>query len=323
MTASGCSWGNLVPEPASSLVVVGGCGRVGTRFIRLAKTELPGRPIVSDDRVSPPTERQGVLELRGNAADPSSGLLAMLRSLGTFDLVLLSALITDESDGLQRMEALFEANAIGAVAIARARRANLGKVVFASSVEVYGPPERNAPFREEQPPAPVTAYGVTKLAGELALTALCHELGLSCVTLRFTSIYGSAPPLGNALEGFFERASRGEHLVVFGDGSARRDFLHVDDAARALVAALHFPDSGVFNIAHPQVLTMGGLARLAVETVGAGTVVHATQRGPLADRVMDTTRMTRRLTFEPRVEAAEGLRRLSAAAGPTSVPPGQ
>lgn len=145
-------------------------------------------------------DRDGVLDLCAAAADPSPDLLAALSGLGTFDL---------------------------AVAIARACRANLRKVAFASSVEVYGPPERNEPFHKEQ-------------------------------------------PLGNALEGFFERASRGDDLSVFGDGSARRDLLHVNDAARAIVAALRSATSGVFNIAHPQVLTLGGLARLAVETVGCG-----------------------------------------------------
>ena len=310
-------------EPASVLVVGGGCGRVGTRFVDLAKTELPTRGIVSIDHVSPPVDRRDVLELRGDAADPSPELLAALRSLGTIDLVMLSALITDESDGLQRMEALFEANAIGAMAIVRACRVHVRKVAFASSVEVYGPPEGNEPFREDQPLAPATAYGVTKLAGELALMALCQELGLPCVTLRFTSIYGSAPPLGNALEGFFERACRGEDLIVFGDGSARRDFLHVDDAARAIASALNYPTSNIFNIAHPQALTLGGLARLAIKTVGKGTVVLDTGHDSPADRVMDTTRMTRVLKFKPTVDAAEGLRRLSAAAGPRSVPPGR
>jgi UDP-glucose 4-epimerase len=300
-----------VTDLPAPLVVVGGCGRVGRRLVDLALTMLPTRPLVSVDRVSPPVDRTGVLDLRGDAANPSEDLGAALRELGAFDLVILNALIPSENGKPPSMEALLEANAIGAVAIAHACHAHLRKVVFASSVEVYGPAINNALFREDQPVAPATAYGVSKLAGELTLAALCRELGLPCVQLRFSSIYGSRPLLGNAMEGFFTQASGAGDVTVFGDGSARRDFVHVDDAAYAIAAALRYPTSGIFNIAHPQVLTLGDLAQLAVEVVGAGTVVYSARRGPVGDRAMDTTRMMGLLKFEPSVDAALGLQRLN------------
>jgi nucleoside-diphosphate-sugar epimerase len=297
-------------EPIIPLVVLGGAGRVGSRLVSLAHTVAPNRPVYSVDAFSRATRVDNAVDLQGDVAHPSDELLAELGALAEFDLVVLSALIADESDGARRAEELFAVNTVGAVRIAKSFRGAIRKVVFASSVEVYGAPIDGAPFCEEQLLAPQTSYGISKLAGETALRALCSEARVTCVALRFTSIYGSRPPLGNALEAFFGRAAGGEDLTVFGDGSARRDFVHVDDAAGSILAALAYPESDVFNIAHPEVLTLRELALLAIEVCGAGRLVPVDEPRPMSHRVMDVSRMLGALGFHPGVSARDGMRRM-------------
>jgi nucleoside-diphosphate-sugar epimerase len=110
------------------------------------------------------------------------------------------------------------------------------RVVLVSSAYVYG--WAKEPVREDAPPAPEDVYGETKLAIEGLFRAHCRGAGRALVILRPCAIYGEGEPHGKAVTRFVADVRAGRPIVLRGDVSRQRDYIHVDDAARAVLASL-------------------------------------------------------------------------------------
>jgi nucleoside-diphosphate-sugar epimerase len=194
------------------------------------------------------------------------------------------------------------------------------RVVHTSTRQVYGRP-RYLPVDEEHPTAPVDVNGIDKLAGEQfhLLYARVHHMPISA--LRLTNVYGPRQSL--VLDGlgflpvFVRRALNGEDLSVFGDGRQLRDCLHVDDVVRAMALAAASPDAPgeVFNLGHPDALTLFEIAELTAAAAGAGTTVG---RVPWPDHLAaidigsfqgDFAKAKRVLGWDPQVSFADGIAR--------------
>ncbi len=124
------------------------------------------------------------------------------------------------------------------------RAGTLRRVVFASSGGVvYG--EGDAlPYPEGAPKLPVSPYGVTKLASEYYLCAYSVLHGLETVALRYANVYGPRQsPHGEAgvVAIFSDRLRNGKPLTVYGDGEQTRDYVYVEDVARANVLGTASP----------------------------------------------------------------------------------
>src|SRR5207237_6875514 len=116
----------------------------------------------------------------------------------------------------------FTVNVDGTRAVARAARAADARIVHSSSRAAAGPASPAAPRSEDDPPAPMTAYGRSKLEGERALRAVP---GLTWTILRPGVVYGSGD---RALLPLFALAARGV-LPLIGQARAAYTFVHVDD----------------------------------------------------------------------------------------------
>ncbi len=122
------------------------------------------------------------------------------------------------------------------------------RLLFASSMTIYGNTDV-VPTPETTAPDPVSYYGVTKYAAEryVHLTAQRRDLDFSfnVTSLRMFNIYGERQSLTNAYQGVFAiftgNVLRGEPIKIHADGEQSRDFLHIDDAARAWVDAIDNP----------------------------------------------------------------------------------
>jgi len=129
-----------------------------------------------------------------------------------------------------------------------AERSGCKRIVFISSQSVYGP--QGAPWSEDAPLHPETAYAKSKRRGEIRV----FESNIPCRGIvRLSRLYGVTPlTRWSELPGRFAQAAlRGEPLVIHGNGTQRIDLLHVRDAAEAivmLVDADHLPESFAFNV---------------------------------------------------------------------------
>ena len=134
-----------------------------------------------------------------------------------------------------------------------ARRAGVRRVVYASSSSVYGDrPE--LPKQEDQPPAPISPYAVSKLATE-EYGRVWHRLyGVETVGLRYFNVFGPrqdpASEYAAVIPKFILWALRGEPLEIHGDGRQSRDFTYIDNVVEANLRASVAPDVGgeVFNV---------------------------------------------------------------------------
>jgi len=158
-----------------------------------------------------------------------------------------------------REEEYFAVNVGGARAVAEASRESGARLVHVSSLAAAGPAPPTAPRAEEDPPAPMTAYGRSKLEGERAIAAVT---GLRWIVLRPGVVYG---PGDRALLPLFVLAARGV-LPLVGRANAAYTFVHVADLVRAIAAAVDQDTAGeVVFVGHPQPVT----TRALLESVGA------------------------------------------------------
>jgi len=207
--------------------------------------------------------------------------------------------------------ALFAANAVGATHLARwAVARGIGRIVHCSTLAVVSRPWP-VPLTEEAPTGSVAAYAASKLAGELTVAATAASAGASCAVLRLSALYGPGmrwagvlPTLiDDALSGRRLRASRGAHA----------DFLHVDDAARAVVRAAEVGATGIFNVAAGVETRIPDLASAVLAACDRPADALDIVESPAAHAVVSVTRMRGGLGVESRIPLARGISELVAA----------
>jgi nucleoside-diphosphate-sugar epimerase len=185
------------------------------------------------------------------------------------------------------------------------------RVVVASSSSVYGTPSR-LPTPEDEPPRPLSPYGVTKVATEALLQVYRSARGVPAVGLRYFTVYGPRQRPDMGIYRFFDAARRGGEVTVYGDGGQSRDFTFVDDAIQATRAALVGPaESLVYNVGGGHRITLNELLD-AVERTAGRAVARRTEPpapGDPRDTSADISRARRELGYRPCTDLQSGLGR--------------
>jgi len=200
-----------------------------------------------------------------------------------------------------------------------ARHAKTRRLVFASSAAVYGDAP-GLPKHEGMLPTPIAPYGLEKLTSEHYLSIFARLYGVETVSLRYFNVFGPRQDPTSAYSGvisiFADRARRGEPVTIFGDGTAYRDFVYVDDVVEANILAARAPGvSGrAFNVGRGERTTLHDLVKMIGRVFGRDLEVkHAPVRaGDIAESLADISLARKDLGYAPKVPVEEGLRRLLA-----------
>lgn len=209
-----------------------------------------------------------------------------------------------------------QANLGGAMGVFEAcRQAGVRRMVWLSSIAVYGDQPTLAPIPEAAAANPQSFYGHTKAAGEILLRGYVARYGLPAVALRLSSVFGVRRQTACGLRAVIEAGLDGRPVTVAAEGSSFRQYIHVDDAARAVVLALEAPDPAqlVYNVTGGTYLTEAALARMLQDLVPGLAITEgepAWNEGHLGPLLIDAAR--RDLAFEPRIALRDGLRDLVA-----------
>jgi len=212
-----------------------------------------------------------------------------------------------------------EANATGTLRVLHAaKQAGVRRVVYAASSAAYGDaPE--LPKVETLAPAPISPYGVSKLAGEYYCQVFAGAYGLETVCLRYFNVFGPRQDpkseYAAVIPKFITAALAGQTPRIFGDGTQSRDFCHIDNIIEANFKAASAPAAQVsgqmFNIACGAATDLNQVVAVIGDILGRKVDArHEPERtGDIKHSYADIDKARRRLGYTAAVSFADGLRR--------------
>lgn len=309
-------------------VVTGGLGFIGSHIARHLLS-LGHEVAVVDARNPAGIVAPGAECVRADVTDHGAMRSAVRGSDGVFHL----AALTSAPESIAKPAEYERVNVGGTRAVLGAAALAGAPIVLASSAAVYGNAGGGAgrPIAEDAACKPANPYGATKLECERVLSDRQQKAQVpsspGAVPLRLFNAYGPADALHGAasigvIARFADRLADRLRPVVSGDGRQVRDFVHVDDIARAFVAAMQLAASapgphGAFNVGTGRGTTVACLARAMARAAGLEGARAEPEFGPAAPgdveySVADTRRAASVLGWSASVELDEGLRRLLA-----------
>jgi len=233
----------------SKVLVTGGCGFIGSNLVAMLRSAGNEVSILdnfsrgSKDYLDDSTA-YAIIE-----ADIRDGDAVFAAAKGQ-DAIIHLAAYGSVVESVEAPEENFSINAMGTFKVLNAaRRAGIKQVVFSST---GGALIGNAtpPVNEQSIPRPISPYGASKLAGEGYCCAFANAYDMSVTALRFANVVG---PISwhkkGAVTAFFKAIMEEKPIHIYGDGTATRDFLYVDDLCKGIIAALNARKTG-FNAIH-------------------------------------------------------------------------
>jgi len=185
------------------------------------------------------------------------------------------------------------------------------KVIIASSSAVYGETP-SLPKKEEMPPNPKSPYALTKLVDEYYCELFSQIYGLPTVCLRYFNVYGPRQDPDSqyaaVIPSFISRVLRNKPPVIYGDGEQTRDLTYVEDVVKANILAAESDASGVFNVGTGESISINGLARIIISTIGKNLKpeYQPARPGDVRDSLADVTR-ARTIGYKSQYNLEEGL----------------
>jgi UDP-glucose 4-epimerase len=231
------------------------------------------------------------------------------------DAVLHLAAVTSVSFSVKNPTLTYETNAAGTlnllVSLAKER---VGKFVFISSCAVYGEPQY-LPIDELHPTNPISPYAESKLLGERYCLGFHGNKLLKSVALRFFNVYGLRQGLNDysgVITLFVDKLKQGLPLIVYGDGSQTRDFIHVSDIVNAIQCSLEkeSAEGQVFNVGSGKPTSINELAKTILSLANSNLeIIHkAPREGDITYSYADTSKATKLLDYKPQTTLNDGLR---------------
>jgi UDP-glucose 4-epimerase len=304
------------------VLVTGGAGNIGSAVVRALMREPAWDVRVSDHRPAPDWMRERCELHRGDLRDAA---VAQEAVAGCSHIIHLAAIVGGIANFHKLPFTLTEVNnALTGAVVHAAVDQNVERFVYVSSSMVF---ERATEFPTtelhlDDCPAPRSAYGFSKLAGEVYTRAAHEQHGLRYTICRPFNAYGPGelpepdePGIAHAVPDLIAKTLAGQRpLEIFGSGEQTRTFTHVDDIAEGVVGAMASPagENQDFNISAAQELTVAELAGLVWEACGAGPgepelrhlpsfAVDVQRRWPSVIKAREL------LGWEARVDLREGL----------------
>ncbi len=196
------------------------------------------------------------------------------------------------------------------------RKHKTTKLVWSSSASVYGD-AISTPMTEDHPYNNETFYGATKIADEHMAIAYYHRFGVRQVGLRYMNVYGPRQDyMGTyiaVIMKILDRIDDGLSPLIYGDGSQSYDFIHVEDIARANIAALKSDsENQFFNVGTGIGTSIKELTEIVLDILGSDLSIQYEAAGQtfVTNRIGDPKLLTEKTGFTSNIELRKGLETL-------------
>jgi dTDP-glucose 4,6-dehydratase len=293
------------------LLVCGGAGFIGSNFVRVRLREH-GDDIVVLDKLTYAGRRENLdgldVELvEGAIEDPD----AVAGAIAGVDAVVNFAAETHVDRSIAEPDAFVRTHALGTYVLLEAARAHGVRHLQVSTDEVYGSIAEGS-FTESSPLAPSSPYSATKAGADLLVASYVHTFGVPAVVCRGSNNYGPYQYPEKLIPLMVLNALHGDPLPVYGDGMQVRNWLFVEDFARAIGHVLEHGTPGeAYNVGGPDECPNIEVVRRILELTGAPQqlIEHVPDRPGHDRRYSLSSDKVRALGWEPRVGFDEGLER--------------
>jgi UDP-glucose 4-epimerase len=296
-----------------TVVVTGASGYIGQHLV--AALHRDGLDTVA---VMRPQSHHLVPRGVGVAEADVTDLDSVAGCIGPGDVVVHLACLAMHPSEVNPVRA-FQVNTMGTFNVLRAATTGgASRVVVASTASVYGPPQ-TVPIDEDHPTRPTTAYGASKLAGDVFVGPAARGYDSGAAVLRFFNVFGASAD-GGPRPTFetlvVERARTSSVVELRAGGEEARDFVYVGDVVSALIAAVHSSATGIFNVGSGRAHSLKQLA-VAAGIPPENLVVPEAASPSAAEGIpvhqADITRAGDELGFRPTVDVLDFVRALAGA----------
>ena len=301
----------------SRVLVTGGSGFIGSHVVdKLADAGY--EPRIYDLQHSPHHEPGSVDTAIGDLFDTD----ALRAAMEDCDAVVHLAAYADVGIVADQPVEAEECNSRGTLAVLEAARATGTRVIYGSTIWVYGASGDGLIDEEAPLGLPDHLYTASKLAGEMYCTSYAELYDVPCTILRFGIPYGPRARPAAVIPIFVSKALKGEPLTIAGDGLQTRRFVYVEDLAEGVVASLvHGEENRVYNLAGDETVTIRELADVVSELVDDTEIVHTPGRnGDFGGAVISNERAAKELGWRASTPLSEGVRRYLAWLEPDRAP---
>jgi len=286
------------------ILVTGGCGFIGSNVVDLLIEK--GHEVVVIDNLSTGKKENLNEKARLYMKDIRTNLKDIFEE-EQFDIVIHEAAQINVRDSIINPIKDAEINILGTLnLIELSKKFNVRKFIFASSGgAIYGEPEK-LPCDEAHKIDPLSPYGFSKYCAEWYL----RNSGLRYVILRYSNVYGPRQdPKGEAgvISIFIDNIKEGKKCFINGDGEQTRDFVFVEDVARANLLALD--KEGIFNIGTGKEISINELFEKISKIIGKGEKEHRDAvKGEVFRIALDISKAEKELGWKPEVDINKGLK---------------
>jgi UDP-glucose 4-epimerase len=210
---------------------------------------------------------------------------------------------------------LFKVNTIGMVNLLEAIRKysnNEVKIVFSSSMQVYGLSSYLNHFNEDDVPKPISAYGLSKLFAEETIKKYNEWYGIKGLIYRMANVYGPGckPYYNSAIASFIDLIKKGKKITINGNGEQSRDFIFVSDIVEAFSKSLSYDSKSVetFNICTGKSITINQVISTLKEVMAVSPKLeYKLSNEPINYLIGDPSKATELLGFKSSYNLEEGL----------------
>jgi UDP-glucose 4-epimerase len=301
----------------SRILVTGGSGFIGSHVVdKLADAGY--EPRIYDLQESPHHEPGSVDTVVGDLFDRN----ALSAAMEDCEAVIHLAAYADVGIVAKEPVEAEECNSRGTLAVLEAARATGTRVIYGSTIWVYGASGDGLIDEDAPLGLPDHLYTASKLAGEMYCTSYAELYEVPCTILRFGIPYGPRARPAAVIPIFVSKALKGEPLTIAGDGLQTRRFVYVEDLAEGIVAGLQKGTANrVYNLAGDETVTIRELGDIVSDLIDDTEIVHTPGRnGDFGGAVISNERAARELGWRASTPLREGVRRYLAWLAPERAP---
>jgi dTDP-glucose 4,6-dehydratase len=301
------------------LLVTGGAGFIGSNFIRYVLENTRDRSIVNLDKV---TYAGNLANLESISDDPRYSFVkgdicdatAVQSAMRGCDAIVHFAAESHVDRSIYEPAPVVQTNVIGTFFLLEAaRNLSVSRFVHISTDEVYGDIAPDAFADETAPLQPSSPYSATKASADLLVRSYVRTYKFPALITRSSNNYGPFQFAEKFVALMITNALRDKALPVYGDGKQQRDWLHVEDNCRGILAVLEKGRVGeTYNIGGLDVVENLTIVRKLLKLAGKPeSLLSYVQDRPGHDRryALNCDKIRNELGWSPKIQLEEGLRR--------------